>query len=218
MPLIPFPDIPQLPGVPAIPRSRNIPTPIASTSSSKLPSSTFGVQWGFVDANGGSVITPDSFIDFEYREEHKVPNYPVEGGSFSSYNKVAMPFDLRVTVSCNGRGSMTKETFLSTIEKLIKSLTLINVITPNATYNNCNLIHFDYRREARRGVSLIIAQLWFQEIRISQVGTVTTTTPSATPKTNNGQVTPVPPTNKQKATINSKSFKIDFGDLNKGWY
>ena len=217
MPLIPYPDIPQLPGVPAIPRSPNVSTPnISNVTPNSIPVNNYGVQWGFVFNNGLVPLTPDSFIEFEYREERKIPNYPVEGGSFASYNKVALPFDVRVTVSCNGNGSMTKENFLNTIEELINSLDLINVVTPNKTYNNCNLIHVDYRREARQGVSLIVAQLWFQEVRISQTGTVTTTSPSAAPVQNVGQVSPVAPTKPQQAKANNDLDGINFGITGNG--
>ena len=193
MPLIPYPNIPNLPGVPPIPRSPNS-FPIASVSQSNpILTKITGVQWGFVGATGQSIITPDSFIDFEYREERKIPNYPIEGGSFQSYNKVAMPFDCRVTISCNGKGAMTKENFLSTLEKLMNSLTLISVITPNFTYENCNLVHVDYRREAKQGVSLIIAQLWFQQVIIAQQATPTTTEPSGASTYINGQVSPLNP-------------------------
>ena len=104
-----------------------------------------------------------------------------------------MPFDVRVTISCNGKGAMTKENFLSTIEQLMNSLTLINVITPNFTYQNCNLVHVDYRREAKQGVSLIIAQLWFQQVIIAQQATPTTTEPSGASTYINGQVSPLNP-------------------------
>ena len=194
MPLIPYPDIPKLPGVPAIPRSPNVSTPnISNVTPNSIPVNNYGVQWGFVGATGQSIITPDSFIDFEYREERKIPTYPIEGGSFASYNKVAMPFDVRVTISCNGKGALTKENFLSTIEQLMNSLTLINVITPNFTYQNCNLVHVDYRREAKQGVSLIIAQLWFQQVIIAQQATPTTTEPSGASTYINGQVSPLNP-------------------------
>lgn len=193
MPFIPYPDVPKLPGVPAIPRSANYPTPpINNQSTARIPYNTYGVQWGFVDDKNNVPLTPDSFIDFEYREERKIPNYPVEGGGFSSYNKVALPFDVRVTVSCNGNGVMSKENFLRTIEELINSLTLLSVVTPNKTYNNCNLIHVDYRRESRQGVSLIVAQLWFQEIRVAQQAVPKTTEPSGAKSENNGQVSPIP--------------------------
>lgn len=210
MPLIPFPYIPPLPGVPAIPRSILYPAKLPTRVVAKPVTSVIGVQWGFVGADGGAVLSPDSFIDFEYREERKIPNYPIEGGGFQSYNKVAMPFDCRITVSCNGKGKMTKENFLNAIDTLMNSLTLINVITPNFTYKNCNLVHVDYRREAKQGVSLIIAQLWFQQVRIAQVVAPATTAPSGASPQYNGQVAPNFATPKQQSHITADQSKIDF--------
>lgn len=194
MSLIPFPDVPALPGVPAIPRSLlNVAAGVAAVASAFIPASLFGVQWALLDSNGNPVLQPDSFVNFEYKEEHKIPNYPIEQGSFQSYNKVALPFDCRVVVSCGGNGMMSKEEFLNAIESLISSLTLVQIVTPNKTYQNCNLIHVDYRRESTRGVSLILAQLWFQEVRIAQQTVPPTAEPSGTSTINNGAVSPVPP-------------------------
>ena len=192
MPLIPFPDVPKLPGVPAIPRSSTVPTPtLEPTSNTNLPNTIFASEWAFVDENGTHVIIPDSFVDFEYREERKIPNYPVENGSFSSYNKVALP----------------------SIQDLMDSLALIAITTPDNTYENCNLIHADYRRESKSGVSIIIAKLYFQQVRVTQASVVTTSQPSGTPTQNNGQVSPVPPTVKQQTQANNT--KIDFAFLTK---
>ena len=214
MPLIPYPDVPMASGVPAVPRlSASEATAVINENKLTAPLPPLLTQWGFVMESGEIPIVPDSFIDFEYREEHKIPNYPVEDGGFASYNKVALPFDVRVTVSCNGNGTMTKEDFLTAIESLINSLTLLNVITPNKIYTNCNLIHVDYRREAKQGVSLIIAKLYFQEVRITQASVVTTSEPSGTPTQNNGQVSPVSPTAKQQTQANNT--KIDFAFLTK---
>lgn len=193
MPNIPYPNVPALPGVPALARSNNSQFVAADLTGEILPLNLFGTTWGIVDENGSALLTPDSFVDFEYREEYKIPIYPLEEGSFQSYNKVAMPFDCRVTVSCSGNGKMSKEAFLAAIEKLLSSLTLCSVVTPNGTYKSCNLIHVDYRREARQGATLIIAQLWFQEIRIAQQPVVPTASPSGASSTSLGQLSPNTP-------------------------
>jgi len=193
MPNIPYPNVPALPGVPALARSNNSQFVAAALTGEILPLNLFGTTWGIVDENGSALLTPDSFVDFEYREEYKIPIYPLEEGSFQSYNKVAMPFDCRVTVSCSGNGKMSKEAFLAAIEKLLSSLTLCSVVTPNGTYKSCNLIHVDYRREARQGATLIIAQLWFQEIRIAQQPVVPTASPSGASSTSLGQLSPNTP-------------------------
>ena len=189
MPNIPYPNVPALPGVPGLNRSS---APIFSAGLTLvgeiLPLNLFGTKWGIVDVNGSALLTPDSFIDFEYREEYKIPIYPIEKGGFQSYNKVAMPFDCRVTVSCSGNGKMTKEAFLLAVEGLVSSLTLCSVVTPNATYRNCNLIHVDYRREAKQGATLILAQLWFQQVRTAQQPTVITAQPSGASSTILGQL------------------------------
>lgn len=206
MPNIPYPNVPKLPGVPALARSNNAQFVGAALTiiGEILPLGLFGTKWGIVDKNGSSVIVPDSFVDFEYREERKIPNYPIEQGSFQSYNKVSVPFDCRVTVSCSGNGKMSKQAFLSAIQALLNSLDLVSVVTPNITYDNCNLVHVDYRREARQGATLILAQLWFQEVRIAQKPVIPTAKPSGARSTSFGQLSPTTPTG-NFGTINPNS-------------
>ena len=196
MPNIPYPNVPNLPGVPALARSNNAQFVGAALTivGELLPLNLFGTKWGIVSSSGASVIIPDSFVDFEYREERKIPNYPIEQGSFQSYNKVSVPFDCRVTVSCSGNGKMSKQNFLAAIQKLLNSLDLVSVVTPNVTYENCNLVHVDYRREARQGATLILAQLWFQEVKIAQKPVVPTAAPSGAKSTSFGQLSPTTPT------------------------
>lgn len=207
MPNIPYPNVPPLPGVPALARSNNAQFVAAALTivGEILPLGLFGTKWGIVDKNGSSVIVPDSFVDFEYREERKIPNYPIEQGSFNSYNKVAVPFDCRVTVSCSGNGKMSKQAFLTAIQKLLNSLDLVSVVTPNITYDNCNLIHVDYRREARQGATLILAQLWFQEVRIAQKPIVPTAKPSGTTSTSFGQLSPTTTPSTTFGSLNANS-------------
>lgn len=195
MPLIPYPNVPKLPGVPALNRSNNAQFVGAALTivGELLPLNLFGPRWAIVNQTGTTKLTPDSFVDFEYREEHKIPNYPIEKGSFQSYNKVALPFDARVTVTCSGNGAMKKQAFLAAVEKLLSSLDLLTLVTPDGNYSNCNLVHVDYRREARQGATMIIAQLWLQEVRIAQQPSAPTTQPSGSANTPLGQLSPTTP-------------------------
>jgi hypothetical protein len=193
MPLIPYPDVPQLPGVPTINRSSSTPISAGLTVLGELlPNNLFGVQWSIEDQSNSITLIPDSFFNFEYKNDRKVPNYPVEDGSFQSYNKVAIPFDCRVVVTCSGNGAMSKGEFLSALQSMLDGLNLFTIYTPNYYYSNLNLIHVDYRREARQGATLILAQLWFQEIRIAQQPSNPTVQPSGANTENNGQVTVLP--------------------------
>ena len=201
MPLIPYPDIPLLAGVPALARRAGQTIASPQIQSASVAKNLGAVKWGIFDASGNEVLIPDSFIDFEYKNERKIPTYPIEEGSFASYNKVSVPYDLRLTVTCGGKDSRSREGFLGTIEDMMASINVYNIVTPNANYQGASLVHYDYRREARQGLSLLIVQLWFQEVRVAQPSTPTTAQPSGASLANNGQVSPIPSTSQAAEEI-----------------
>lgn len=207
MPNIPYPNVPNLPGVPALSRSNNAQFVAAGLTilGEILPLGLFGQKWGIVANGGSAALTPDSFIDFEYREEAKIPIYPLQNGAFQSYNKVGLPYDIRLTVTCSGNGKMSKGAFIQGIDKLLTSLTLVDIVTPDATYKNTNLIHVDYRREATNGATLLIAQLWFQWVRIVSNPTVPTAQPSGTPSSSFGQLSPTSVPSGNFGSLNANS-------------
>jgi hypothetical protein len=198
MSLINYPDVPPLPGVPSLNRSNSGYVAAGLTLLGEiLPLTSFGLTWAIVYNDVGTkVINPDSFVNFEYVEERKIPNYPVQNGSFSNYNKVALPFDIRLTITCNGNGVMTKEQFLTTLDGMMDTLTLFSIITPDITFPSCNLINVDYRKESTRGATMIIAELSFKEIRVTaSSSTPTTVKPEGSAPLSGGQRSLIPTVN-----------------------
>jgi hypothetical protein len=199
MTAISFPNVPNLPGVPSLPQNGVIQALQVSGAAATLAKTN---QWQIADYQYGTpVIVPDSVVEFEFRGEQKIPSYPIENGSFNTYNKVAVPFDARVTVTCGGNGSMSKTGFLAAIKVLLEGLNLVSIVTPDASYGPCNLVHVDYRRESRQGVSLIMAQLWFQEVRQAGATITPAATPDAAAPVTLGQLSPIAPTTAQSATF-----------------
>lgn len=152
-------------------------------------------QYAILDATSGSILlTPDTCRSLEYKGEQRVADYPIEQGGFSSYNKVALPFDLRLTLSCGGGDlvqqlasgalsavdaylnsllgtsfgqPMTRSAFILACEQLLASLTLVDVVTPDRTYTSLNCVHFGYSKTKDAGAGMVHADLWFREIRQS---------------------------------------------------
>ena len=179
MPLIPYPDIPPLPGVPAINRnSAGYVAAALTVVAELLPNNLFGTKWGITDEFGNTAL------------------------------------DCRLVVSCSGNGSMSKQGFLAAIQNYVESLTLLTIVTPDANYPNCNLIHVDYRRESRQGVTLLLAQLWFQQIIVAQQPAASTAQPSGASTKNNGQISPVTPSASQQTTLQTNKADINFGVIN----
>lgn len=210
MSLIDFPNVPIAPGVPDLRRSA---IGVAVLAGSGILGAIqrydiFGVfdgllgpQWAILDKNGKAVVVPDSVVNFEYRGENKICNYPVELGSFSSYNKVSTPYDIRVLVSCGGQGGIAKGTFLQVLELMRESTDLYDLATPDFLYQDINLVRFDYRRQATNGVTLILADLQFQEVRQTATATYDNTAQaSGAPEKSLGTVQASSPSTAQVAS------------------
>ena len=137
---------------------------------------------------GTYALEPDSFVKFEYKKDNKIPNYPIEQGSFQTYNKVALPYEVKLTITKNGSISP----FIVKINELLNSTALLTIVTPDAIYKTTNLVHFDYRKEARNGAVLLIAELTFQEVRIAPNPAAPTAAPQGAKTTPLGQTSPLP--------------------------
>jgi len=215
MPTIPYPDVPYgvqgVPQVPIAPAGTPQPVSPVNTSTLAVPNTTplkitspYSDNWQIVDSNGQKVLAPDSVVSFEYRNDRNIPTYPVEQGGFASYNKIALPYHIRMIVTCGGSrgvGFQTRQNFLRALSIMLNTTDLFQIVTPDVVYGNANLVHVDYGRTARSGATLIKAELFFEEVITSAVSEIVPREPSGKTSVKNGQVSPVPPTASQTASI-----------------
>jgi hypothetical protein len=175
-----YPRVPRYPGVPAL--RAPIDDALSSISSFALLSGDIvgflganlfaGPQWGIFAMDGSPVAVADSVVAVDFRHETRISDYPTEQGGFASYNKVQVPYDARVRFAI-GSGTLTdtakfrRTAFLQNIERAVLSLDLYVVATPEQSYGNANLVHYDYRREAKAGINLLLVEVWLQEVRIT---------------------------------------------------
>ncbi len=147
------------------------------------PSPVYGV---FASGGGGQVLTGyHSVVGFGFQRDYRNITYPVEKGGFQTYNKIALPFGAKLQYAVNG-GVPTISAFIAQLEKLCADTNTYEVVTPEYTWQNVNIHHYDVRRESRHGVSLLIFDVWCDEIRqaaapqLSSTGTGTSASPTAT--------------------------------------
>ena len=232
MPTIPFPDVPKLPGVPALPRSPKFP-PLVRAGLGLVQGMLWRVfqvqtRWGIFDSAGKPLGDPAKFTGLignaldaaglgstlstnsvDYSKETKVSDFPIERGSFASYNKVEAPASPIVTLCLTG-GEKNRRTFLEAIDKACKSTDLYDVVTPEVTYIDYSVERYNYSRRASKGATLLIVEITLKEIR--QVSSQYTQSnkgqvdqpkeAGATPQADNGKVqaqTPKPSTLKSIA-------------------
>ena len=132
-----------------------------------------------------------SFVDMDYKQDWPVSDYPVEQGAFQSYDKVQMPFDIPVRLAFSG-AAVQRQQFLSVINTMANSLNLYDVYTPEGAYTSCSVNHVEFHRDATR-VSMIVVDVWFEQIRQTSTATFQNTQSPASAGTQaNGPVSAVP--------------------------
>lgn len=213
-----FPNVPLAPGVPPIPRLSNVQNNVVllAADAASVLALFIGPQWGlFLNGQpafqsipgiggilGGAVNALASLLgasslsvgQLEYRLDYRISTAPQEQGAFLSYNKVSTPFQGKVTYILGGIAA-ARGAFLTAVQNYQASLTLLSLTMPEKTYPSCNIVHHDFRRTARNGVSMLLVDIWVEEVRIT--GTMAfsnTATPAGANPVNGGTVQPQPAT------------------------
>jgi len=168
-PLVPTPlfaNVPLNPGVPIMLRAPGFLAYVAPAlllaDALGITSLFLGPQWGIFSTDGSPFAIPDAVVSVDFRRQFRLSDYPIEDGGFASYNKVAIPYDARVTFAVG----IDRAGFLEDVDMASRSLDLFDIVTRDFVYRNGNVIHYDYRREASNGVSLIKVDVWLQQVHI----------------------------------------------------
>jgi len=141
--------------------------------------SIFNEQWGIFQ-NGVPVVTADSVVSMEWRQEYAISDFPVEGGAFQSYNKVYIPFDVRFKFASGG-SEAKRQRLLDSVAAIVGNLVLYSAASPESIYPRCNVVHYDYKRTAQDGVGLIVVDVWLREVRVISSTNIATIMPSGIP-------------------------------------
>ena len=176
-------------------------TTLMTSDGPGLDAYTAGPQWGIFDDSGNPVVEPDSILGFEYRVDFRVSDYPVEDGGFGSYDKVSLPYGVKIAMTKGGSDS-DRSDFLNAVQAALVSLNLYTVVTPEISYANANIVHYDYARQSRAGATLLLVDVWLEEIRVTGTAqTSNTAAPSGADPVQGGTVSPQAPTSAQSSAV-----------------
>lgn len=169
VPVPTYPDVPYAPGVPAVLRAGTFLNPALAVTLAVADIAGLGgyapaQQWGIFTGAGAPLFDVDNVVGLELKQEQSVPNYPIEKGSFGSYNKVQIPYDARITFSVGG-SIERRGAFMSSLIKALFSLTLYTVVMPEFSYNLANVVHYDFARRDGKGVGMLVVNVYVTEIR-----------------------------------------------------
>ena len=186
--------LPSIPGgVPAAPPLATLDTVVVTGSRSKM-------DWGIYLANT-KVIEPDSIVALDYRREWRLADYPMEQGAFQSYNKVAVPFDVRLRMTKGGKFDVRGD-FLDAVEKIAKTLDSYDIVTPDQIYTSVNIVSLGYSRTSNKGLGLISVDIGLRQIRVTATTTfLAVKSPAAQDPISGGTVATQAPTTLQSLGV-----------------
>lgn len=212
-----FPNVPLALGVPQLPRSPFFPPSPGPALGQNAPADLLfqAVKqkpvWGVFDSNGNRVIDADSVRTFDYRNEYRVSDYPVQQGQFASYNKVLVPSDVSVRL-VKGGSQNDRTNFLNQCAAVVANVGTYTVITPEQAYVGYTAVRQEIGRHEVRGAFFVEVELFLRQINETQAqytttGNQTTSTvdaqnPTAQPAVNQGYVQPQPPDAQTVASVN----------------
>lgn len=221
VPAVPgLPSLPALSSVPAIPGLPGLPgLPTLSATTQLQDVYVVGKRikptWGIYLADTETLLVkPDTILSIDYRRDWRLADYPIENGAFETYNKVPVPFDVKVRMT---KGSLKplpgasvdpavsdfgRRDFLKALEAAAESLALYDVRTPDAGYYGVNIVSVDYRREASNGASLLTVEVGLREVRLTAVSTnVNVKEPAGAVPISSGTVQTKTPTTSQVSVV-----------------
>lgn len=158
-------------GVPGFPvlKSGQIPAPITSVLSSaigSLWSELFpGESWGIFESGSETAkVKFDSIVEMGINGSSEVSSYPIESGSFTSYNKVRNPTSMMIRVTKEGDAA-DRVYITDWMEANVAITSQFDIVMPETRYNGYTLVEYRVIRSASSGVGMIIADLMVQQVR-----------------------------------------------------
>jgi|GEM_PF-564257 hypothetical protein len=126
---------------------------------------------------GMTVFTPSGWISAEPMGDASIVNSPIERGSYSSYNKVRRPSELRVVFSLEGLSAysgalpnltnfstQSRSGLLDTLEQMKNTACTYDIETPDRIYQGYDLAHYDFAITPTKGVTLLTISATFQQV------------------------------------------------------
>ncbi|QNC78787.1 hypothetical protein [Klebsiella quasipneumoniae] len=171
---------------------------------------SWGITYNKVDETltgvipGMTVFEPTGWVSAEPVGDAAIVNAPIEKGSYTSYNKVRRPAELRVVFVLEGwsayTGALPNITNFSTLSRtgllaildtMKNTACTYNIETPDRVYEGYDLAHYDYSISARGGLTLLKVSATFQQVMdIAEVSLSSNTTVKS-------------PTNNDASSVNS---------------
>ena len=135
---------------------------------------------GWIVRGQSAAVDFKSMQEFSAEKSSRLPDEPIEKGSFATYSRIIEPRAITCRLSIEG-GASKLQSAIDRLTDLCENNETITLTTPEQSYKNMMLESFDYRRDATNGRGVLFVDLRFKEIREVQSAQTTTSVEEAEP-------------------------------------
>lgn len=118
----------------------------------------------------GADITPDSVLEMSFQAESEATSEPIEKGGFASFYKTNSPETVSLVFSFSADDARQNKA-LDKIRERKENYDLISILTPTHLYENMTIISYSYNRTNTDGMTMLVLQVDFQQIKQVAVNT-----------------------------------------------
>ena len=105
---------------------------------------------GWIVRGQSAAVDFNSMQEFSAEKGSRLPDEPIEKGSFATYNRVIEPRSITARLSIEG-GASKLQSAIDRLTDLCENDETITLTTPEQSYKNMMLESFDYRRDSSNG-------------------------------------------------------------------
>lgn len=118
----------------------------------------------------GADISPDSVLEMSFQAESEATSEPIEKGGFASFYKTNSPETVSLVFSFSADDARQNNA-LDKIRERKENYDLISILTPTHLYENMTIISYSYNRTNTDGMTMLVLQVDFQQIKQVAVNT-----------------------------------------------
>ena len=118
----------------------------------------------------GADITPDSVLEMSFQSESEATSEPIEKGGFASFYKTNSPETVSLVFSFSADDAKQNNA-LNKIRERKENYDLISILTPTHLYENMTILSYSYNRTNTDGMTMLVLQVDFQQIKQVAVNT-----------------------------------------------
>ena len=118
----------------------------------------------------GVDITPDSVLEMSFQAESEATSEPIEKGGFASFYKTNSPETVSLVFSFSSDDAK-QNNVLDKIKERKENYDLISILTPTHLYENMTIVSYSYNRTNTDGMTMLVLQVDFQQIKQVAVNT-----------------------------------------------